>query len=168
MIKTMVSQAVLLQAMEVHSGAEIQLQPVDSVLEQVDVPKGGCDPVVKPVMKQALGRTCEPMERRTMLKQLTKNCIGKNLYTEEIKGDISLLLVLLPQMTTTAWLSTKPVDVLVWYKADKTKGEIVHIEFYGVGDQTLRRQEWCQIEQRLSKADWGHQTCENLLLGYQY
>ena len=44
--KTMVRQAVHLQPREVHSGADIHLQPVeDPTPEQVDVPEGGCDPV---------------------------------------------------------------------------------------------------------------------------
>ena len=45
-VKTMVRQAVPLQPMKVHSGADIHLQPVeDPTPEQVDAPKGGCDPV---------------------------------------------------------------------------------------------------------------------------
>ncbi|GAB0190217.1 acid sphingomyelinase-like phosphodiesterase 3b [Grus japonensis] len=44
--KTMVKQAVPLQPMEVHSGADIHLQPVeDPTPEQVDVSEGGCDSV---------------------------------------------------------------------------------------------------------------------------
>ena len=44
-MKTMVRQTVPLQPMEVNSGADIHLQPVeDPTLEQVDVPQGGCDP----------------------------------------------------------------------------------------------------------------------------
>jgi len=40
-----VRQAVPLQPMEVHGGADINLQPVEyPTLEQVDVPEGGCDP----------------------------------------------------------------------------------------------------------------------------
>ncbi|GAB0189819.1 AN1-type zinc finger protein 5-like [Grus japonensis] len=46
MEKTMVRQAVLLQAMEVHGGADIHLQPVqDPMPEQVEAPKGRCDPM---------------------------------------------------------------------------------------------------------------------------
>ncbi|GAB0205794.1 AN1-type zinc finger protein 5-like [Grus japonensis] len=45
MEKTMVRQAVPLQPMEVHGGADIHLQPVeDPTLEQVETPEGGCDP----------------------------------------------------------------------------------------------------------------------------
>ncbi|GAB0176617.1 anoctamin-4 [Grus japonensis] len=44
--KTIVRQAVPLQPMEVHSGADIHLQPVeDPMLEQVEAPEGDCDPV---------------------------------------------------------------------------------------------------------------------------
>ncbi|GAB0208359.1 AN1-type zinc finger protein 5-like [Grus japonensis] len=60
----MVRQAVLLQPMEVNGGADIHLQPVeDPTLEQVDAPKGGCDPHGKLALEQAPGRTCGPMER---------------------------------------------------------------------------------------------------------
>ncbi|GAB0179988.1 hypothetical protein GRJ2_000464100 [Grus japonensis] len=46
MEKTMVGQAVPLQPMEVNGGADIHLQPMeDPTLEQVDAPKGGCDPM---------------------------------------------------------------------------------------------------------------------------
>ncbi|GAB0196414.1 AN1-type zinc finger protein 5-like [Grus japonensis] len=49
MEKTMVRQAVHLQPMEVHGGADIHLQPVeDPMPEQVDVPEGSCDPVESP------------------------------------------------------------------------------------------------------------------------
>ncbi|PKU36564.1 hypothetical protein llap_13132 [Limosa lapponica baueri] len=45
MVKTMVRQAVPLQPMEVHGGADIHLQPMeDPMQEQVDVSEGGCDP----------------------------------------------------------------------------------------------------------------------------
>ncbi|GAB0178080.1 AN1-type zinc finger protein 5-like [Grus japonensis] len=45
----MVKQAVPLQPMEEDGGADIHLQPVeDPTLEQVDAPKGGCDPVGRP------------------------------------------------------------------------------------------------------------------------
>ncbi|KAM9590913.1 uncharacterized protein ACIBXB_005945 [Morphnus guianensis] len=48
-VKTMVRQAVPLQPMEVHGGADLHLQPVeDPTPEQVDAPKGGCDPVGSP------------------------------------------------------------------------------------------------------------------------
>jgi len=39
-------QTVSLQPMEVHSGADLHLQPMeDPMPEQVDVPEGGCDPM---------------------------------------------------------------------------------------------------------------------------
>ncbi|GAB0205970.1 AN1-type zinc finger protein 5-like [Grus japonensis] len=45
----MVRQAVLLKPMEVHGGADIHLQLVeDPTLEQVEEPKGGCQPVGSP------------------------------------------------------------------------------------------------------------------------
>ena len=46
MVKTMVRQAVPLQPMEVHGGADIHLQPVeDPTPEQVDASEGGCNPM---------------------------------------------------------------------------------------------------------------------------
>ncbi|GAB0186400.1 hypothetical protein GRJ2_001105300 [Grus japonensis] len=49
MEKTMVRQAVPLQPMEVNDGADIHLHPMeDPTLEQVDAPKGGCDPMGRP------------------------------------------------------------------------------------------------------------------------
>ncbi|CAM9264732.1 unnamed protein product, partial [Bubo scandiacus] len=58
-VKTMMRQAVPLQPMEVNSGADILLQPVeDPTPEQVNVPEGGCDPMGSPC------RTCDPVERR--------------------------------------------------------------------------------------------------------
>ena len=63
MVKTMVKQAVPLQPMEVHGGADIYLQSMeDPTLEQVDAqrrlwPRG------KPALEQAAGRTCGPVER---------------------------------------------------------------------------------------------------------
>ncbi|GAB0182848.1 AN1-type zinc finger protein 5-like [Grus japonensis] len=49
MEKTMVRQAVPLQPMKVDGGADIHLQSVeDPMLEQVETPEGGCDPVGSP------------------------------------------------------------------------------------------------------------------------
>jgi len=60
-----VRQAVPLQPMEVNSGADIHLQPVeDPMPEQVDVPKGGCNRHRKPTLEQDPARTCGPVERR--------------------------------------------------------------------------------------------------------
>ncbi|CAN0302372.1 unnamed protein product, partial [Bubo scandiacus] len=74
----MVRQAVPLKPMEVYGRADIHLQPVeDPTPEQVDVPKGGCDPIrslcwsrllAGPVipwreeftLEQAPGRTYDP------------------------------------------------------------------------------------------------------------
>ncbi|KAK4831865.1 hypothetical protein QYF61_019693 [Mycteria americana] len=59
----MMRQAVPLQPMEVHSGADIHLQHMeDPMPEQVDA-QGGCSPVEDPTLEQAPGRTCGPMER---------------------------------------------------------------------------------------------------------
>ncbi|KAK4806186.1 hypothetical protein QYF61_001109 [Mycteria americana] len=79
-LKTVVRQAVPLQPMEVNSGADIYLQPVeDPTLEQVDTHEGGWDPVGSlrwskllagpvdlwrersPCWSRFSGRTCDPM-----------------------------------------------------------------------------------------------------------
>ncbi|GAB0184875.1 AN1-type zinc finger protein 5-like [Grus japonensis] len=55
MEKTVVRQAVPLQPMEDDGGADIHLQPVeDPTLEQVEAPKGGCDPVGSPCWSRLL------------------------------------------------------------------------------------------------------------------
>jgi len=47
-VKTRVRQAVPLQPTKVHGRADIHLQPMEhSMLEQVDVPDGVCDPMGK-------------------------------------------------------------------------------------------------------------------------
>jgi len=53
-----VRQIVPLQSMEVHSEADIHLQP----MEDCD-PEGSCDPVGSPTLKQAPAKTCRPVER---------------------------------------------------------------------------------------------------------
>ena len=55
MVRTMGRQAVHLHPMEVHDGAEINLQPVeDPTLEHVDVPEGSCDPMGNPCWSRLL------------------------------------------------------------------------------------------------------------------
>ncbi|GAB0181351.1 hypothetical protein GRJ2_000600400 [Grus japonensis] len=59
--KTMVRQAVPLQPMEVHGGADIHLQPMeDPMLEQVETPEGGCDPVGSPRWSRLLAGPVAP------------------------------------------------------------------------------------------------------------
>ncbi|GAB0179480.1 AN1-type zinc finger protein 5-like [Grus japonensis] len=53
--KTMVRQAVPLQPMEVNGGADIHMQPMeDPTPEQVNAPKGGCDPMGSPCWSRLL------------------------------------------------------------------------------------------------------------------
>ncbi|GAB0180638.1 AN1-type zinc finger protein 5-like [Grus japonensis] len=55
MEKTMVRQAVPLQPTEDDGGADIHLKPMeDPMPEQVDAPKGGCDPVGSPCWSKLL------------------------------------------------------------------------------------------------------------------
>ncbi|GAB0183894.1 AN1-type zinc finger protein 5-like [Grus japonensis] len=61
MEKTMVRQAVPLQPMEADGGADIHLQPVeDPTPEQVDAPKGGCDPMGSPHWSRLLAGPVDP------------------------------------------------------------------------------------------------------------
>ncbi|GAB0185600.1 AN1-type zinc finger protein 5-like [Grus japonensis] len=71
MEKTMVRQAVLLQPMEVHGGADIHLQPVENpTLEQVEVPQGGCDPMGSPHWSELLAGPVDPWRQEPMLEQV--------------------------------------------------------------------------------------------------
>ncbi|GAB0205881.1 acid sphingomyelinase-like phosphodiesterase 3b [Grus japonensis] len=59
--KTMVRQAVPLQPMEGHGGADIHLQLVeDPTPEQVEAPEGGCDPVGSPHWSKFLAGPVDP------------------------------------------------------------------------------------------------------------
>ena len=64
----MVRQAVTLKAMEVHSGADIHLQPAeDPNPEQVDVPEGVCDPAESPCWSRLLAGPVTPWREEPML-----------------------------------------------------------------------------------------------------
>jgi len=63
MRKTMVRQAVPLQPMEVHGGADSHLQPVEWTPRRSRwMPKGGCNPMGSPTLEQAPARTCGHVE----------------------------------------------------------------------------------------------------------
>ncbi|GAB0183375.1 hypothetical protein GRJ2_000802800 [Grus japonensis] len=90
--KNLVRQAVPLQPMEVHSGADTHLEPMeDFTLEQVEAPEGGCDPVgslrwsrllagrvapwrEEPRWSRFAGRTCDPMGDPRWSNLFLKNC----------------------------------------------------------------------------------------------
>ncbi|GAB0209734.1 hypothetical protein GRJ2_003439100 [Grus japonensis] len=62
MKKTMIRQAVPLQPMQVHGGADIHLQAMeDPTPEQVHAPKGGCDPMGSLRWSRFACRTCDPV-----------------------------------------------------------------------------------------------------------
>ena len=70
-MKTMVRQAVPLQSMEVHGGADIHLHTVeDSTLEQVDASEGICDPVGSPHWSRLLAGPVAPRRGEPMLEQV--------------------------------------------------------------------------------------------------
>ncbi|GAB0186735.1 AN1-type zinc finger protein 5-like [Grus japonensis] len=70
MEKTTVKQAVPLQPMEVDGGEDIHLQPMeDPMLEQVETPKGGCDPVGSPRWNRLLAGPVAPWKEEPTLEQ---------------------------------------------------------------------------------------------------
>ncbi|GAB0206653.1 AN1-type zinc finger protein 5-like [Grus japonensis] len=74
MVKAMVRQVVPLQPMEINGGADIHLQPMEDLMpEQVDTPKGGCNPMESPCWSRLLAEPVTLWERPT-LEQFTKNC----------------------------------------------------------------------------------------------
>ncbi|GAB0183371.1 hypothetical protein GRJ2_000802400 [Grus japonensis] len=69
--KTMVRQAVPLQTMEVYSGANIHLQPMEDItLEEVEAPEGGCDPVGSPRWSRLLAGPVAPWREEPTLEQV--------------------------------------------------------------------------------------------------
>ncbi|GAB0208605.1 hypothetical protein GRJ2_003326200 [Grus japonensis] len=70
MVKTMVKQAVPLQPMEDDGRADIHLQPMeDPTLEQVDAPKGGCDPMGSLCWSRLLAGPVDPWREEPTLEQ---------------------------------------------------------------------------------------------------
>ena len=71
MVKTMVRQAVPLQPMDVHGGADTHLQPLeDPMPEQVGAPEGGCDPVGSQHWSRFLAGPVDPWREEPMLEQV--------------------------------------------------------------------------------------------------
>ncbi|GAB0206974.1 AN1-type zinc finger protein 5-like [Grus japonensis] len=71
MEKTTVRQAVPLQPMEVNGRADIPLQPVeDPTPEQVEAPKGGCDPMGSPHWSKLLAGPVDPRRDKPMPQQV--------------------------------------------------------------------------------------------------
>jgi len=74
-MKTMVKQAVPLQPMEVRSGADLHLQPVERTPSQSRwMPEGGSDPVGSPHRSKFAGRACEPMGDTCWSSLFLKDC----------------------------------------------------------------------------------------------
>ncbi|GAB0189321.1 AN1-type zinc finger protein 5-like [Grus japonensis] len=71
MEKTVVKQAVPLQPMDIRSGTDIHLQPVeDPTLEQVDAPEGGCDPMGSTHWSRLLAGPVAPWREEPTLEQV--------------------------------------------------------------------------------------------------
>ena len=67
----MVRQAVPLQPMEVHAGADIHLQPMeDPTSEQEDVSEGGCDPLDSLHWSRLLAGPVTPRREEPTLEQV--------------------------------------------------------------------------------------------------
>jgi len=91
-MKTMVRQAVPLQFMEVHGGADLHLQPMEGTPRQSRwMPEGSCDPAVSPRWSRLLpgpadrgersphwsrfaGRACDPMGNPHWSSLFLKDC----------------------------------------------------------------------------------------------
>ncbi|KAK4828288.1 hypothetical protein QYF61_024953 [Mycteria americana] len=71
-----------LTPMDVNGGADIHLQPMeDPMLEQVDTPKGGCDPGT--TLEQSVPERLVTPWKGPMLEQLVKNCSPLEGFTLE-------------------------------------------------------------------------------------
>ncbi|GAB0179218.1 EH domain-containing protein 4 [Grus japonensis] len=71
MEKTMVRQAVALQPMEDDGEQRFHLQPVESsMLEEVDAPKGRCDPVGSLCWSRLLAGPVAPWREEPTLEQV--------------------------------------------------------------------------------------------------
>jgi len=70
-MKTMLRQAVPLQSMEVHAGADLHLQPIkDPTPKQMGVPKGDCDPMESPHWSRRLPRPVALWREEPTLEQV--------------------------------------------------------------------------------------------------
>ncbi|GAB0206687.1 AN1-type zinc finger protein 5-like [Grus japonensis] len=70
-VKTMVKQAVPLQPMEDGGEQRFHLQPVeDPMPEQVEAPKGGCDPMGSPHGRKFLAGPVDPWREDPMPEQV--------------------------------------------------------------------------------------------------
>ena len=63
LMKTMVRQAVPLQPMEVHGGADVHLQPGEDPMPEQGDARRRLWPRGKPTLEQDPGRSCGPVER---------------------------------------------------------------------------------------------------------
>ncbi|GAB0178086.1 AN1-type zinc finger protein 5-like [Grus japonensis] len=87
----MVRQAVPLQPMVVDGGADIHLQSMeDPMLEQVEAPEGGCDPVGSLRWSRLLAGPVNPVERGAHARAVREELqlVGKT-YVGEVYGGLS-------------------------------------------------------------------------------
>ena len=88
MVKTTVRQTVPLQPVEVHSRADTHLQPMDDpMLEQTDVPRGGCDPVGSLHCSRLLAGPVDPWREEPTLEQAPSSAcdtIGEPILKQSV------------------------------------------------------------------------------------
>jgi len=66
----MVRQAVALQPMEAHRGAETHLQPGEDPTPEQGMPGGGCDPMESPHWSRLLAGPVHPWREEPVLEQV--------------------------------------------------------------------------------------------------
>jgi len=81
--KIMVRQAVPMQPVEVYSGENIHLQPIeDPTSEKVHVPEGGCDPMGSQCWSRLLTEPVAPWREDPMLEQVCwQDPVGDPLWS---------------------------------------------------------------------------------------
>jgi len=76
---------------EVYGGADTHLQPVkDPTPEQVDAPKGGCEPVGSPCWSRVLAVPVAPWRQKPMLEQVSRQDLwlcGEHMLKQSVLKD---------------------------------------------------------------------------------
>jgi len=73
MMKSMVRQVVPLQSVEVHSGADIHLKPMEGTPHQSRwMPEEDCDPVERPCWSRILAGPVAPYKEKPTLEQICR------------------------------------------------------------------------------------------------
>ncbi|GAB0203754.1 erbin-like [Grus japonensis] len=124
----MVMQAVPLQPMEVNGGADIHLQPMEEpTLEQVDAPKGGCDPMGSLCWSKLLAGPVDPWREREepMLEQEGNLKRYPTPYPDELKNMVKTVQTIVHRLKDEE--STEDIA-----KESKREGQTVSVKDVGV------------------------------------